>query len=59
MARIVLNEISSHGSGAINNIVPEINGRGFKKTFVCTDPDLLKFNVAQKVTNLLDAAGVE
>ena len=59
MARIVLNEISYHGSGAINNIVPEINGRGFKKTFVCTDPDLLKFNVAQKVTNLLDAAGVE
>ena len=58
MGRIVLNETSYHGSGAIQNIVPEVLGRGFKKAFVCSDPDLFKFNVAQKVTNLLDEAGL-
>ena len=55
--RIVLNTISYHGKGAIENIVPELTARGYKKAFVCTDPDLVKFGVAQKVTNLLDAAG--
>ena len=54
--RIVLNTISYHGKGAIENIVPELNARGYKKVFVCTDPDLLKFGVVQKVTDLLDAA---
>ena len=55
--RIVLNTISYHGKGAIENIVPELTARGYKKAFICTDPDLLKFSVAQKVTDLLDAAG--
>ncbi len=55
--RIVLNNISYHGKGAIDNIVPELTARGYKKAFVCTDPDLLKFGVSGKVTALLDAAG--
>ena len=55
--RIVLNTISYHGKGALENIVPELTGRGFHKAFVCSDPDLLKFGVTQKVTDLLDAAG--
>ena len=46
--RFVLNETSYHGAGAIENIVPEINNRGFKKVFVATDPDLIKFGVAKK-----------
>ena len=54
--RIVLNTISYHGKGALENIVPELTTRGYKKAFVATDPDLLKFNVTQKVTALLDAA---
>ncbi len=54
--RIVLNTISHHGAGAIQNIVSELTARGYKKAFVCTDPDLLKFGVAQKVTGLLDQA---
>ena len=57
--RIVLNETSYHGAGAINNIVPEVVRRGFKKAFVCSDPDLLKFGVTQKVTKLLDDAHLE
>ena len=56
-SRIVLNTISYHGHGAIENIVPELTARGYKKAFVCTDPDLIKFGVAAKVTDLLDAAG--
>ncbi len=59
MARFVLNETSYHGAGAISNIVPEAKRRGFKKAFVCSDPDLLKFGVTQKVTKLLDDAGLE
>ena len=55
--RIVLNTISYHGKGAIENIVPELTARGYKKAFVCTDPDLLKFGVTGKVTALLDKAG--
>ena len=54
--RIVLNTISYHGKGAIENIVPELQSRGFKKAFVCVDPDLIKFGVSQKVTDLLDKA---
>lgn len=56
--RIVLNTISHHGKGAIAEIPGIIKARGFEKAFVCTDPDLIKFGVAAKVTDLLDAAGV-
>lgn len=56
--RIVLNETSYFGAGAISVITDEIKQRGFKKAFVVTDKDLIKFNVAQKVTKLLDAADV-
>lgn len=56
--RIVLNETSYFGAGAISVIPDEFLGRGFKKAFVVTDKDLLKFNVAQKVTNVLDKAGI-
>ena len=56
--RIVLNNISYHGKGAIENIVPELKARGKKKVFVCTDASLIKFGVAQKVTELLDKAGI-
>ncbi|WP_243342351.1 lactaldehyde reductase [Anaerococcus sp. AGMB09787] len=52
--RIVLNKISYHGKGAIKEIVGEINNQGYKKVFVATDPDLIKFNVSTKVTDLLD-----
>ena len=55
--RIVLNSISYHGHGAIENIVPELTARDYKKAFVCSDPDLIKFGVTKKVTDLLDAAG--
>ena len=55
--RIVLNTISYHGKGAIENILPELTARGYKKAFVCTDPDLVKFGVTAKVTSLFDAAG--
>ena len=54
--RIVLNTISYHGHGAIENFVPELTARVYKKAFVCSDPDLLKFGVTKKVTDLLDAA---
>ncbi|HIW54982.1 MAG TPA: lactaldehyde reductase [Candidatus Ruthenibacterium merdigallinarum] len=57
VSRIVLNTISYHGHGAIENIVPELTGRGYKKALVCSDPDLIKFGVTGKVTALLDAAG--
>ena len=57
VSRIVLNTISYHGKGAIGNIVPELTARGFQKAFVCSDPDLIRFNVTKKVTDLLDAAG--
>lgn len=54
--RIVLNSISYHGSGAIKEIVPEIRRGGFTKIFVTSDPDLVKFGVTAKVTDLLDEA---
>ena len=46
--RIVLNTISYHGKGAIDNIVPELTARGYKKAFVCTDASLVKFGVSAK-----------
>lgn len=52
--RIVLNEISYHGSGAVAEIANEAKNRGFKKAFVCSDPDLIKFGVTKKVTDILD-----
>ena len=55
--RIVLNTVSYHGKGAIENIAPELQGRGFKKAFICSDPDLIKFGVTAKITDLLDKAG--
>ena len=57
--RFVLNETSYHGSGAIVHIADEIKGRGFKKAFVCSDPDLIKFNVTSKVTDILDKENIE
>ena len=56
--RFVLNETSYHGKGAINEIATEIKARGFKKAFVCSDPDLIKFNVTKKVLDVLDNAGI-
>ncbi|MDD8048506.1 MAG: lactaldehyde reductase [Thomasclavelia sp.] len=56
--RFILNETSYHGSGAINEIVTEAKAHGFKKAMVCSDPDLIKFNVTKKVTDLLDKAGL-
>ena len=58
MARFVLNETSYHGKGVIAEIATEINARGFKKAFVCSDPDLIKFGVTKKVTDILDNAGI-
>lgn len=52
--RIILNETSYHGAGAIANVATEAKARGFKKAFVVTDPDLLKFGVSQKVLEVLD-----
>ncbi|MBO4988750.1 MAG: lactaldehyde reductase [Clostridia bacterium] len=57
MARIVLNETSYHGAGCLAEIAGEIERRGFQKAFVCSDPDLVKFGVTQKVLDLLDKAG--
>ena len=59
MNRFVLNETSYHGAGAINSIPDEINGRGFKKVLVASDPDLVKFGVTKKVTDVLENAGIE
>ena len=57
--RFVLNNISYHGKGAIAEVPGEIQRRGYKKAFVASDPDLVKFGVTAKVTDLLDAAGIE
>ena len=56
--RFVLNETSYHGKGAIVEIATEIKARGFKKAFVCSDPDLIKFGVTGKVTDILDNAKI-
>ncbi len=58
MARIVLNETSYHGAGCIQEIAGEVVRRGLTKAFVCSDPDLVKFGVTQKVLDVLDAAGL-
>lgn len=57
--RIMLNETSYHGAGAIGEIASEAKARGFKKALVCSDPDLIQFGVTKKVTDVLDAAGLQ
>ena len=57
--RFVLNETSYHGAGAIKDIATEAKGRGFKKAFVCSDPDLIKFGVTKKVIDVLEEAGLD
>ncbi|MBQ9959340.1 MAG: iron-containing alcohol dehydrogenase, partial [Oscillospiraceae bacterium] len=56
--RFVLNETSYHGQGAVKEVATEITARGFKKVLLCSDPDLVKFGVTKKVTDVLDAAGI-
>lgn len=56
--RFVLNETSYHGEGAVKEIIGEIKNRGFKKVLVASDPDLVKFGVTAKVTDLLDGAQI-
>ncbi|MBQ8826583.1 MAG: lactaldehyde reductase [Oscillospiraceae bacterium] len=56
--RFILNETSYHGAGAIAAIADEAKGRGFKKALVCSDPDLIKFGLTKKVTDVLDGAGI-
>ncbi|MBE6604688.1 MAG: lactaldehyde reductase [Ruminococcaceae bacterium] len=58
MNKFMLNETSYHGSGAITAIPEEIKARGFKKVFVASDPDLVKFGITAKVTDLLDKAEI-
>ena len=57
--RIMLNETSYHGAGAIGEIASEAKARGFKKALVCSDPDLIQFGVTKKVTDVLDAVGLQ
>ena len=57
--RINLNQTSFHGAGAINEIAAEVKIRGLKKALICSDPDLIKFNVTTKVTKVLEDAGLE
>ena len=52
--RINLNQTSYHGAGAIEEIANEAKAHGFKKAFVCSDPDLVKFHVTSKVTDILE-----
>jgi len=59
MNRFVLNETSYHGKGAIAAIADEVNARGFKKVFVASDPDLIKFGVTKKVLDVLDGAAID
>ena len=56
--RIMLNQTSYHGAGAVQEIAAEAKLRAFQKAFVCTDPDLIKFHVTDKVTKVLDDAGL-
>ena len=57
--RIMLNQTSYHGAGAIQKIANEAKAHGFKKAFVCSDPDLVKFKVTAKVTDILTANGLD
>ncbi len=59
MNKFMLNETSYHGAGAITAIPDEIKNRGFKKAFVTSDPDLVKFGIVKKVTDLLDNANID
>lgn len=56
--RIMLNQTSYHGCGAIQEIASEAKAHGFQKAFVCSDPDLIKFQVTAKVTDILDQSGL-
>ena len=56
--RIILNPVSYHGKGAIGEIVNIVKAKGFRHVFVCSDPDLVRFGVSAKVTDLLEAAGI-
>ncbi len=58
MNRFVLNETSYHGAGAIQAIPGEVKKRGLKKAFVCSDPDLVKFKVTDKVLAVLEKAEI-
>ena len=57
--RFILNETSYHGKGAINAIPSEFRARNYKKAFVCSDPDLIKFGVSKKVTDILDKENID
>ncbi|MBO5281281.1 MAG: lactaldehyde reductase [Clostridia bacterium] len=57
--RFVANAISYHGKGAINEIPGIVAAKGFKKAFIATDPDLVKFGVTAKVTDILEKEGME
>ena len=57
--RFILNETSYHGAGAIQSIADEVKARGYKKAFVCSDPDLVKFGVTKKVLDVLEGAGLD
>ncbi|MEI3227480.1 MAG: lactaldehyde reductase [Lachnospiraceae bacterium] len=57
--RFILNETSYHGAGAIQSIPAEVKSRKLTKAFVCSDPDLVKFGVTKKVTDVLEAAGFD
>ncbi len=59
MNKFMLNETSYHGKGAISAVPEEIKARGFKKAFITSDPDLIKFGVTDKITNLLDKNNIE
>ena len=56
--RIILNNVSHHGKGAIKEIPAIAKTKGFKHIFICSDPDLIKFGVTAKITGLLDEAGI-
>ena len=57
--RIMLNQTSYHGAGAIQEIANEAKAHSFKKAFVCSDPDLVKFKVTAKVTDILTSNGLD
>lgn len=57
--KFILNEISYHGSGAIKEICNEAKKRGFKRAFICSDPELVKLEITKKVTDLLDNENLE
>ncbi len=58
MNRIILNQTSYHGEGAVSAVVEEVHSRHFRKAFVCADPDLIRFGVTKHVTDLLDKDGL-